>query len=355
MSELRTLSRSSAEFEAYLLGTFSRTHRAVPVQTLNANSGSETVTFRIVPLEQISRPSGWMIALKTLKVRSFILVMVPLFVVLTKNTVDRTLADGLTTLIATIGVLFAFAAVDLRNDYMDHIKGVDRIFQNSGSRAIQNGWLTAAQVKALSVAFLVVALLCAMSLIVAFPVLAGVMAVALVVGVWAQFQKKNSFKYQIGGELALFVLLGPLLTVGYQLAMGVHFDRDSFWIGCLWGWLVLFVLHLRNFVNLLPSVQAGFSNTVNWLGFDRSRRMLALWWGLFIVFNCLYHVFYAGLIWGVFFTFALLVISIRFILRLKALSSPVGSEVHSIFRSGLYLFLFAISLWVIECLWYLLI
>lgn len=353
MSDLITLSKSSPDFESYLLGTFSADKRALPVQTLNVNSSSETVTFRILPVKSIQRPSFFEVILQTFKVRSFLLILLPLFLVLTKNIADDTLKDPVTTIGATIGVLLAFIAVNLRNDYVDHMMGVDRILEKSGSRSIQNGWVTAAQVKTYSNIFLGLAIVCAIPIVMTFPEVAYVIFLGSLVGVWAQFKKKSSFKYQIGGELALFLLLGPLLTVGYQLAMGAPFDSESVWVGCVWGWLVLFVVHLRNFVNILPSMQAGFSNTVNWLGFDKSRRLIAAWWALFVIFNLVYHFFFAGTYWGFYLSIVLVLMSVSFILKLKCVSSSTGSELRSIFKHGFQLFLIAIGLWVFECLWYL--
>ncbi|UOE99902.1 prenyltransferase [Bdellovibrio reynosensis] len=353
MSDLVTLSKNSPEFESYLLGTFAKDKRALPVKTLNANSASETVTFRVVPVTSIERPNLMTLVTQTFKVRSFLLVLLPLFLVLTKNIADQTFLEPITASIATIGVLLAFVAVNLRNDYMDHMKGVDRVLIESGSRAIQKGWVTAAQVKSQSSLLLTLAVASSLPIVFAFPSVAMLIASGLFAGLWAQFKKADSFKYQIGGELVLFLLLGPLLTVGYQLAMGAPYDQESFWLGCVWGWLVLFIVHLRNFVNLMPSAQAGFTNTVTWLGFDKARRLIAVWWLLFILFNFVYHALFAGFYWGFYLSLVLLFVSINFIMKLKALSSPVGSDLKAVFRSGYYLFLIAIGLWIFECLWYL--
>jgi 1,4-dihydroxy-2-naphthoate octaprenyltransferase len=353
VSELLTLSKNSPEFESYLLGTFATDKRALPVQTLNVNSALETVTFKIVSLNELPVPPRGLIILKTLKVRSFLLILVPLFIILTKNISDATIRDPIATCIATLGVVFAFLAMNLRNDFMDHMKGVDRVFEKSGSRAIQNGWVRAITVKKMSSRFLFLSFLMAVPLVYAYPLLGGVIAFAALTGFWAQFKKRNSFKYQRGGEISLFLLLGPLLTVGYQLSMGAPFDMESFWLGCVYGWLVLFVVHLKNFSNILPSVQAGFSNTVNWLGFDKSRRLLAAWWGLFMVFNVVYHFRFAGLYWSFYIALGLALVSLRFIARLKSLSSPAGSDMRDILRRGFNLYLIAISLWIFECLWYL--
>lgn len=353
MNEFVTLSKSSPDFESYLMGTFSTKKRALPVQSLNVNTAAETVTFKIVPLNELKVPSFWFIALRALKLRGLLLLLVPIFLILTKNIEDGSIRDRQTTTFATIGLIFAFIAMNLRNDFMDHIKGIDRIFTYSGSRAIQNGWTTAIQVKKISLKFLLLAYMCAIPVVHAYPEVSIVILLATVVGLWAQFKKRNSYKYLIGGEISMFLLLGPLLTVGFQLSMGAGFDWDSFWLGCVWGWGVLFVLHLRNFTNILPGSQAGFRNTINWLGFDKSRRLLAFWWLSFVLVNLFYHYAYAGTYWGFYLSITVLIVSASFIGKLKSISSPVGSELRHVFRYGFSLFLVTTGLWIFECLWYL--
>ncbi len=353
MGDLITLSKGSKDFDSYLLGTFAPDKRALPLQTLNVNSSAETVTFKIVPVSEIGRPSFLQIGAQVLKIRSLLLVLVPLFLMVTKNIADSTLMDPLSTMLATFGVLLAFLAVNVRNDYLDHMLGVDRVLEESGSRAIQKGWVTAARLKSISSVLLILSLLCALPLVLTYNSLAGVIAMGLVIGLWAQFKRKNSFKYRIGGELALFVMLGPLLTVGYQLAMGAPFDGESVWIGCVWGWLTLFVVHLRNFRNIFTSSQAGFNNTVNWLGFDKTRRLLAMWWLVFLAINLGYHLYFAGFYWGFYLSIVLSAPTLMFISKLKNISSPIGSELYEVYKMGTYLFLLTIGMWVFECVWYL--
>ena len=56
MKRLVTLTKANSEFESYLLGSFSRTERAIPVQSLNISTGAEQVTFEIVAIEEIQVP-----------------------------------------------------------------------------------------------------------------------------------------------------------------------------------------------------------------------------------------------------------------------------------------------------------
>ena len=136
--------------------------------------------------------------------------------------------------------------------------------------------------------------------------------------------------------------------------MGARFDQESLWLGVVWGWGVLFVVHLKNFTDILPSSQAGFRNTVNWLGFDNARRLLAFWWLSFVGMNLVYHYLFAGRYWGFYLSLAVLFVSTSFIVKLKSISSPVGGELLQVYKYGLTLFLVTVGLWVFECLWYLL-
>ena len=351
MSDLITLPRKSAEFESYLRGSFSKELRALPLQTLNVNSPTEAVTFQILPLSAINRPGLLSRLLVIFKVRSFLWVLLPMFVVLAKNIDLGTVVDPWVVAFATVGVLFALMAMNLRNEYFDHMKGADRVLPESGTGAIQKGWVTAAEVQAYSIMWLVLALAMAALVTFAYAKVVLVALVAFNLGVWAQFQKSASFKYHIGGELSFYILIGPLLTIGYQLSMGRDWDSESMAIGAVWGLFVLFLHHVRNFLNILSSTQAGFSNTINWLGFDRSRRLLAGWWYFAVIACSAYQHFYGGFKKGL-LTFAILVVAgIPFVQNLKKLSSPVGGQIRRVYRQGYFLFLLATGLWFLESLW----
>ena len=354
MSQLVTFSKKDKEFQAYLEGTFSKTHRALPLKTLNANTASEAVTFKIVPVIEIQSPSFLHKIFQLYKVRTFLLVLVPLLLTFTKNMEDGRLRDSMGAWTAFAGVLLAFIAVNLRNDYVDHMKGVDRVLERSGSRAIQSGWVTAAQVKTASNIFLVLSLFIGILLVLSYPKLVGVIAISSVIGLWAQFNKTNSFKYRVGGEVCLFLMLGPLLTLGYQIAMGARPDTEVLLLGSLWGWLILFVMHLKNFMNIFMSSQAGFKNTINYLGFDKARRLIIFWWVAYVVFSFAYHIKYASNFWGLYSTVVLALCSFPFLGKLRKVSSPIGGEMRALFRSGFHLFLLSIFMWSFECIWYLL-
>lgn len=351
--EFKTLQISDPEFESYLMGDFSETQRAIPIKTLNVNSATETVTFKIVNVDDIEYPNPFEFLAKVFRVHHLLMVIFPLLLVLTKNTTDHLIGDGVSVLLATLGVIFGFVAAGFRNDYMDHIKGLDRISEEAGSRVIQQGWLTAKEVRRYSFFFLTLALICSIPLVIVQPALLIIVILSLVVALWAQFTKRHAFKHQIGGELSIFLLLGPLLTTGYQMALGVPFDWEVVFLGSIWGWMVLFLIHLKNFGQIMILSQAKFQNTVTWLGFDRSRKLLGAWWLGFILLYFAYHCEFAGFYWGWYMSLALLFLSTRYFIRVRSIQSPVGSDLVRIQVIGRRLYLLVVGIWTFESLWYL--
>jgi 1,4-dihydroxy-2-naphthoate octaprenyltransferase len=352
VAEVKTLSKGSPEFETHLLGTFSKTHRALPIRTLNANSLQETVTFEIKPVSEIKKPTLAVLLAHLLKVRAFILILFPVYLILVKNTADSTIKDPIVVLISTFGILAAYIAVNLRNDYTDHMKGLDRINPQAGSRVIQNGWMTAAQIRSWAHFFVIVALVLASLVIFAFPMVIGVVMLTIMVGIWAQFLKKGSFKYHKGGEFFVFLLLGPLLTTGYQISISGFWDLESLYLGLIWGWLVVFLQHLKNFEYIMINSQARFHNTVTWLGFDKSKNLLKIWWVLFMVMFLWYHSRYSGVFWTWFLGAVLSFCALPFFIGLNRLQSSIGSELVRVRGLGYSLVLITLFLWAAENIWY---
>lgn len=352
MTEVKTLSKGSPEFESYLLGSFSRTHRALPIQTLNANSSLETVTFEIVPVPEIKRPSFAILISHLLKVRAFILILFPVYLILVKNNADGTIEDPMVVLVSTFGILSAYIAVNLRNDYTDHMKGLDRINRQAGSRVIQKGWMTASEVRSFAHFFVVLAFFLAGLVIFAFPMVIGVVLLTTMVGIWAQFLKKGSFKYHKGGEFFVFLLLGPLLTTGYQISISGFWDIESLYLGIIWGWLVVFLQHLKNFEYIMINSQAGYQNTVTWLGFDKTKVLLKVWWLIFMAMFITYHLRYSGVFWTWFVCTVLSFCTLPFFISLNNLRSSIGSDLLRSRRLGYNLVLITLFLWAAENIWY---
>lgn len=351
--KLVTLSRVDPLCEKYLLGSFSKEERAIPIQSLNVNTESEQITFRLEPVAGIARPwfyARWAVMLRA---HHLVLVFFPIFAVLAKNWLDETLFTPLIATSSSLAALFLMVAVNFRNDSMDHLKGLDRIHPSAGSRALQKGWVTAQYLLRLSIAFLTLGILFGLPAIYVHPEVLFLLAGLAGLGLFGMTSYKMGLKYRRWSEMTVFLLLGPMLTIGLQISCGSGFDLESLLLGIVTGWFAVFVLHLQNFQLLMVHDQAGFQNTVTWLGFEKGKRLLAVWWGIFLVTFLCYHWFFAKQAWF-FFYLILAAGSVGLTLwQLKMLKTTVGSRLKNVvqvLRSQGFVFL---TLWSLEWVIYL--
>lgn len=347
MSDLITLDRKNPEFMAYLRGTFSRDARALPMRSLNVRTPTESVTFQVTPISEIERPSWLIVWLKALRPRSFLLVLVPLLFMLSGTIHSEKLPADLPWIVA-IGLVSLHAAFLLRNDVQDHIAGFDRLRTDRGSRAIQNGWLTAAQIERAAYAFLAIAIVCAGLVIFARPSVAIVIAAAALLGGFTFFRSETPFREILGGQFFFLLLGGPLLFTGLHVALAGATNEIIVGVGFLWGWIALFQVHLRDLENLIVEGRSGRASLVGRAGFDRSLKIIRYWW----LISLLGFGFMQDAIGVTPFTWvglAMLIVASGFFARkLRALKSPAGSEVARVRRFGEYLFAGMAFLWVWE-------
>lgn len=351
-SKLITLKKTNVDFNRYLMGTFSETEVAIPTQSLNLGTQNETVTFEIIPLEQIQRPNYFVYWMHLIKLKSFLFYFLPLFAVLTKNFVDDSLRDKISLLFTILGGLLIFAGFNIRQDVNDHVSGFDRVFSASVPKPILKGWITAAEASFLSWFLIGIGvLICVPSFMLQHELIrvAGVLGVIFIL---ARFAFRNSFKTREVGEVALFLLAGPGLSSAFQVALGGGVDTEILAFGVLWGFAVLFLVHLNNFVYLMDSEKFGLENAMIKYGFDRSKKFLALWWLAFVVLWIMYHFFYSAtyMLW---FTSALMIFwSIPTLIKFAEIQSPLGSDLIEARARGKKNFYLMILLFAVEQLWY---
>ncbi|MCX7977589.1 MAG: UbiA family prenyltransferase [Bdellovibrionaceae bacterium] len=349
--KLITLHRNHPDFSPHLLGTFSETHRAIPVETLNINSQSETVTFRIVPVTEIEEPGALKLWSTALRIRSFLVILFPFFAVLSRLFADGHRPDPLLLLLTFVGLFLLHGGIHLRNDYEDHLLGLDRLDPESGSQVVQRGWMTAEQCRRLSVRFVFVAVLFAVPLLIVQPRLFFHLIVAAAIGVPAFFRLGRGFRSAWWGEFVLLFLVGPLLTSGLELAWTGRITVEGFFFGVLWGWIALFPVHLRHLQQMVVRHRAGILSLVGKLGFDRGRVMIRRWWFVGVTGWLLYHVFSGPSFFLWYFGLFIVIVSARFSAQLGELQSPVGSGIKSVVRSGRYTWLALVSCWTLEFIW----
>lgn len=351
MSRFVTLKKTDADFSKYIWGTFSNTERALPIESLNIGTIQESVTFEIKNLQEIKQPSDLFIFSRLIKWNYFFLLFLPLFYVAIKNFLFQRIFDPASFGLAALSSIFLFAGLNIRNDVLDHISGFDRIIKSHGKKPLLLGWTTAESANHIGW------ILCIIAIALAVPVCIhqheAIRVVGITLGLFlaGSFLNKNNYKFSHFSEFVLFLILGPALCSGYQVAMGSGVDTEILVFGTAWGVAVLFLLYIVQFANLFETSQAGIKNTLTKMGFDKSKVFLMAWWAFFIMLWIVYHYFYASRFWLWFGTAILIFWSIPTFIQIKHTHSPIGSDLMKVRRAGSRAFALMVGILVVELSW----
>lgn len=279
--ELITLTKNDPEFESYLLGTFSKDHRAIPVETYHADTPRERVTFRVIPWEKVGAPHWLKIYLLSSRPELLGLTMGPAIAAWLNHSHSLSDWERIPSWLALLGLFFLHTAVFIFNDVQDHIHGLDRLNHRRGSQVIQKGWASAAEMKRWGIVNAVLALAFGLpSFLNAFlPLLAvcALTAVAIVI-----ILKNFGTRYGLC-DLALIAIFGPLITMGVSLASFGETSIQDFSLGIAMGTLALWVFQTRQFEDLFRSKPSTMRTFLGFLNFDRAHRVVVVE-GLILLF-----------------------------------------------------------------------
>ncbi len=282
-SEYRTLSKSNPEFDSYSRGNFSTNEMAIPVRTMNVRAQNEEVTFEILKKNSISKPNFFRVLLTLLRPQTLTFsvgTMVVSFIAIQKMKLPADLVISILTIFA---ILFFHAALNLLNDYYDHVKGHDRINPHGGSRVIQKAWIPAYQVQRLAFLFFALSFLFGIPVLILHSwIVIGLAALSAWAGVEFATQKIGLKNLGLG-EYLVFFLTGPLLTSGFIWAITNQFVWQMLLLGSIFGSVALFFYHFSNIENILPDAQAGRKTWAVYLGIDRAKKFLWVIGGFFLL------------------------------------------------------------------------
>ncbi len=286
-ARFKTMSNLNPDFMSYLDGSFSDDTRALPVRSMNVDMRSamapdstrEAVTFELVPVADINRPSLMKLCWILMRPSTLILSFGPMLVILAGIVFDIGLSDQHSAELvpcwmstgAFLGVLSLQIAVNLFNDYFDHIRGKDRLSARGGGRAIQNGWVAARTLKRAAWGLLGLAVLLGAPVVMTHLSAFLLVAVLALLGALEFASQKIGLKYLGFGEIMAFLMTGPLLTVGFSWALIGTATWAQAAMGVVFGSISLMYYHAANFENIMPDDQAGISTWATRTGFDASK------------------------------------------------------------------------------------
>lgn len=338
-----TLTHKDPEFESYLLGTFSQSQRAIPIESFGVNTPRERVTFKVVDKSELEAPHPLVILVQSWRPSLLTFTLSPALVTFcylwTQGQIlyPWLILNGLLVLLCFHGAAF------LLNDYFDHYKGWDRMSQKRGSQVIQKGWMTAHSLWRWGVASLIIGGVVGLPILWTHPQQLGVLALVVGVALPSFSGRHWSLKSAGLGDVFLFLCLGPLLTYGCAVTISGQSSFFILYLGLIYGLLSLVTYQVRQLERLFLEVRGSSGTLLSRLGFDRSKVLI------FSEITCvgllLMGLYWVGK-WGAWIFLligVLLVCGWPILLKLKKASSPLSSELIAVGRKTVgYHFLFSV-------------
>lgn len=347
--KLVTLSPSDPEFNEYLDGELLSGQRAVALNSLNDGKVRTRVTFKTQ--EPLSFKSQMKYLIKTFRVRQWPQVLTPLLVLISFFQLNDLNWRADISLVVLIGILFGYSAANMLGDYLDYRQGWDSVRSQAYS-ALTQGRLTSKSIKSVILFFAVVCIVCAIVLVTALDSLffAVLMVASLLVYFWTQ--KPFRFKYRMGGEWVVFFLLGPLLSIGYSVAIVGKASTESFLIGVSFGALVLFQHLLLQFKQIMTASRCRHRSIMVSLGFDGAKKYVLGVWSLVGASTLIYQFAYIGWDWLVVFFAYIVFAGFKLYIKLKYVESPLGGRTRNFIHLANNLSIGLYFIWVSQSLWF---
>jgi hypothetical protein len=273
--ELRTVRKSDPEFQTLLDGTFSNSHRAIPLRPMNQNIIFELATFKLTPVEKIERPPLFSFVIELLKPQHFLLVLIPLFYTflsLPSETLKQTFTLKIFLLMTSLLNLTLF--INLRRTLTEHYRLSHLYASATTSSILQMGWLKGITVKRISLVFFAIAIVTALPLVIEQPIaLSPIVLLTLILFAGMNLQKEGTL-YLITSALNHFLLAGPLVVLGTCIVFHTKPTLTQWAFALSWGLWVLLWRQLRSFREVMPFSLSKSSRFVAQMGFDKTRSLL---------------------------------------------------------------------------------
>jgi 1,4-dihydroxy-2-naphthoate octaprenyltransferase len=216
-------------------------------------------------------PSQLKVWLKSIRVVSLTATMMPSLAILLWVHMLSLDVDWLAAVCAVLGVMTLQISVNLFNDVEDYLKLIDLPGSLGGSGVIQQGWLSAQQVRKGALIALFIG--CALGLPALLVSPQGILTCGIlaVIGVVGYSGKPFNFKYKAMGDLAVFALCGPILTMGMSYAATGTIQEGVILIGSFFGFAAAAILNANNMNDIKVDTSRGATTFASILGFKFAR------------------------------------------------------------------------------------
>lgn len=231
-------------------------------------SGSETGNCTI----ESDRPSNIFSWFKTLRVYSLTASLIPMLLGVSYAFWMGWQVNLIYTSLAVTAGLLLHLASNLHNDVSDHLKEVDYLGSHGGSGVIQKGWLSARTVWKVAIAFYLLGILSGLPVLYARGSELFVVGTLGFLGASGYSFQQYGYKYTGLGDLCVFVMLGPLMTIGTCIAAAGVWNVELILASLPVGCFVALILHGNNINDIPIDRRAGATTLAILLGFEGSKR-----------------------------------------------------------------------------------
>jgi len=272
ISSYKSLTPKDSEYLNYMMGSFSETERAIPQSSLNPQTMGEIVTFEIRKIEDLESATILRKLMILLKPQTWLTVLIPFIVI---SRVDASSAFS-TTMLLLFSLITLMIYANWQTDLADHIEGWDRLNGENNKSVLQKGWFTGQQLQKWSKGVLAFNLILGIPLImsnpwVLVPYALGVLALLLLLPRW--------WRQSVGtgvSSLFIFLLTGPLLAIGIDLAIDGKMNKNSLFLGIGWGVWMSFRRQQSVYSKQWKPFYKNSTYSFLSLGFDRAKALMRL-------------------------------------------------------------------------------
>lgn len=219
------------------------------------------VHIELLPLESFSRIKSY---LKSLRAISLTATLTPwlatyLFTLKLNKTTDIPLWWSL------IAILLLQVAVNVWNDWSDHLKSIDAPSRFGGSGVLQEGSVSPQALRVFGHVCFALAFFIGIYHLSLVPALIPYMIAGLIIGLgYSLF--KGGLKYNALGDIAVFWGCGPGLTIPLGIIATGEVVPELLWIGSFFGFMANTILHVNNLQDIEVDQASGVKTLALVLG-----------------------------------------------------------------------------------------
>ena len=196
---------------------------ALPREKIYYSAEAGSVFFELIDPAKLVRPSLPRVLLRAMRPESLTKTLTPGLGVLFYGLLQKWSFDWRLGVLALLGAFFFQIAGNALNDAEDHIRLIDLPGHwtdgvTHGSGVIQKGWISARDMRRWGYLALTLGVLFGLPAVIVSPHLLVLVGGAGILGVLGYSNRPLGFKYRAFGDFLIFLLAGPLFTIGFSQA-----------------------------------------------------------------------------------------------------------------------------------------